>query len=288
MDIFKKVNNLLLKHGFKANLTQSKSYFRRTPNVFFDNEYIYKFGFTENEIDESKKQNDILNFLNNKLTLIEIPKVIYFFYDNKYSVLIYKKIQGEVIDWCDYNKFNNKEKNVFSEHLGETIYELHSNLNTSDNKFNLISEYGTEQIFCEYLIRRIYKKEMSLDDKRFCAKLVYDNLELFKKVDGDLNQIIIHNDINIQNIIIKNKKIYGLFDFDNSELSQPYCDFRFFYFHDSYSGNIAYKKYLSFSNDIYDKEKLFLVGLTAGLSGVVHRHNYMEALEKLKTYIKQF
>ncbi len=288
-DKLKKCYNIIQKHGLSPKkLEIINSGFIRQPEIFRDDELIYKFGFTKEKIDGSEKQFKILNSLKNQFHLFNIPEIQFFHKDANYSLLVYKEIKGDLLSWDEFNNLTNKEKSIFSEHLGEAISELHSGLNSINKTINFSDKLNedTEESFCYHLLRRIYKnKDISLNKKRFVKNLLKENTELFKEVDNYKNQIIIHSDINIQNIIFKNKKTFAIIDFDNAVYSPSFSEFRFFYLHDKNSAEISYKKYLENKQEDYNPDYLYLVGLTAALSGAVHRNDKESAFAKLENYV---
>lgn len=284
--------NIARENGF------SPKYFQRINSditlkslVFTDGDLIFKFGITKVGITNSEKQFLILSALENKTALFAIPKSIFFQKNEEYSLLVYKKIKGDMLNWSTYLNFATNDKIKFSEHLGKALHELHYLLNANSelalyfaNKF----EFETEKSFCEYLIRKINNTGLSEDEKHYCSDLVLNHPELYKKVDTDNNLIIIHNDINLHNFIIKDNKVVGLFDFDNAEYSQPYSEFRFIYLHDRFSADIIINEYSKNSKVFYKEELLFLVGLSAGLSGIVHRKEFKVAFDLFKKHIENY
>ena len=214
--------------------------------VFTDGELIFKFGVSKVGITNSEKQFIILTALVNKTTLFAIPKPIFFTKNEEYSLLVYKKVHGEIIGWRTFGNFVTNDKIKFSEHLGEALNELHYLLNNEAeltrffaNKFS----FDTEKSFCEFLIKKINSIDISQDEKKYCYEAILNNSELYKLVDNDNNLILLHNDINLQNLVIGNNKVLGIFDFDNAEFSQPYSEFRFIYLHDKFYANIVINKY---------------------------------------------
>lgn len=257
--------------------------------VFTDGELIFKFGVNKVGITNSEKQFIILSALVNKTTLFAIPRPIFFIKNEEYSLLVYKKVHGEIIGWRTFGNFTTNDKVKFSEHLGEALNELHYLLNNETeltmffaNKFS----FDTEKSFCEFLLKKINNIDLSQDEKKYCWDAILNNLELFKMVDNDNNLILLHNDINLQNLVIRDNKVLGIFDFDNAEFSQPYSEFRFIYLHDKFSANIVIDRYFGNSKDMYKKDLLFLVGLSAGLSGIAHKKDFKSAFDLLKKHIE--
>jgi len=80
-------------------------------------------------IDIYKREADILDFLQDKIT-VQIPKTIV--YEDNPPRIIHKKIRGKNWSLKSYNKLNEKNKNLFCKDIAVFFSELHSAFKKKD------------------------------------------------------------------------------------------------------------------------------------------------------------
>ncbi len=181
-------------------------------------EYIFKMSKHEEARLNLKKEIEVLDYLQGKITL-QIPNIE--FYSEKYSVCGYKEIKGDKLTSDMYDKMSESEKDKLANDIAQFLKELHSLPlpNIDDLELNVIEDYKND--YAE-LKKMIYDK---IPDK---SKEYLDNL--FKRILSDERitkyvRVLCHNDLSCNHIIMQNNKVAGIIDFGDVAITDRDKDF---------------------------------------------------------------
>lgn len=176
--------------------------------------YIIRVPRTSEAIENYKKEEEILNFLKDKIKSVEIPSIK--FVEKPFPYSIHEKLNGENWDFENYKKLSEKEKDKFANDVAIFFMELHSikiNDNLSINKALEVLE-----------IEKYLSNEFTLNE---ITKLN----NYINPVYSLKGQCFIHNDFYYENSLMNKKhRLKCMFDFSNA----GYCNYHF-EFKDLYS-----------------------------------------------------
>ena len=211
----------MLTKQFLENFLKSKF---NNQNMAFEGEGWGSFAFSVGEniirfpktddIDGYKKEEYILNFLQNKISFeIPKPKIVY---DNP-TYIIHKKLLGKSWSVNSYNKLSVNEKNLFCEDITKFFYEMHSvKLNELDKKFIKKQDLLTFDNFIDFL-----KDDFS----SFEIEKLYNYYLKVKNAGSDY--VLVHQDFYEANSLVdKNHRLKAIFDFGNCEITERCIEFR--------------------------------------------------------------
>ena len=176
---------------FRVSGNDGTYFFRFPRNNFFSKALIKEYHFN--------------NFIKDKISFITPNLKIYYHNNRPYS--IHSEIEGETLDEC-YNKLSNNEKQEVAQDIIKIIHQF------SLVKINQVTEITFEKL------------SNFVDNLAMVAKNNYDlSMHDFLKELENENLICCHGDLNPGNIILKNKKVYGVIDFAFAGVSSNIVDF---------------------------------------------------------------
>lgn len=191
-----------------------------------NNNTIFKFPKHERADFNIKKEIEILQFLENKLSY-RIPKVLYNGLPNicfKYHFGGFSKIEGVPLSKKLYSSLSEGEREDLARDLADFLKELHS-LEYEKYEEDILGKYRDDYD------RLMKLTQNELDDKAI-VKLngMYSNI--FSNKDLlDIRKALVHNDFSCGNILFdtEKKKISGIIDFGDAGVSDIDNDFYYLF-----------------------------------------------------------
>lgn len=183
-----------------------------------NNEYIFKMSKHDEARENLKKEIKVLNYLKGKLSL-QIPTIE--FYSEKYSVCGYKEIKGEKLTKEMYESMSIQEQDDLAYSIAQFLKELHSLPlpDIDDLELDVIEDYkGDYESLKEMIYSVIPKKSQEYLDSLFKRILSDERITKYK-------QVLCHNDLSCNHIIIQNNKVVGIIDFGDVAITDRDKDF---------------------------------------------------------------
>ena len=183
-----------------------------------NNEYIFKMSKHDEARENLKKEIKVLNYLKGKLSL-QIPTIE--FYSEKYSVCGYKEIKGEKLTKEMYDSMSIQEQDDLAHSIAQFLKGLHSlPLPDIDNlELDVIEDYkGDYESLKEMIYSIIPKKSQDYLDSLFKRILSDERITKYK-------QVLCHNDLSCNHIIMQNNKVVGIIDFGDVAITDRDKDF---------------------------------------------------------------
>lgn len=119
-----------------------------------NDEYIFKKSKHREAAENMKKEIQVLNYLDGKLSL-KIPKIE--FYDEEHSLCGYKQIKGQILNPGMFQAMTKEEQDELAEDIAQFLEELHSvplpNINGLE--INVLEDYQNDYTA---LKERVYDK----------------------------------------------------------------------------------------------------------------------------------
>lgn len=187
-----------------------------------NNNIIFKFPRHEKANRNIKKEIEILEFLENKLSY-NVPKVLYVGNSNlnsKYTFAGFSKIEGVSLTKEIFDSLSEEQKEELVKYLSGFLKQLHS-LNYNSYQEDIIENYMNDYNKIQELI---YDKI----DVKTKAKIdnLYKNI-LNNKDFLETTKSLVHNDFSCNNILFnkETKKVAGVIDFGDACVSDIDNDF---------------------------------------------------------------
>jgi len=183
---------------------------------------IFKFSRHEKASNNLMKEIEILQFLENKLS-INIPKILYVNNDNsnyKYNFAGFSKINGVPLNKKIFEKLTEEEQNILAQDLANFLKELH-NLNYDKYEEDTLDNYKKDYAkLVELTFNSLDENEKKLINNIYNS--IFSNEDLLTT-----NKSLIHNDFSCGNILfdLNTKRISGIIDFGDSCVSDTDKDF---------------------------------------------------------------
>ncbi len=183
-----------------------------------NNEYIFKQSKHNAARINLKREVQLLNYLNGKITL-QIPDIEY--YSERYSVCGYKEIKGNKLTPSIYRNLRDDEKDMLAQNIALFLRELHS-IDLPD-----IEEFESD-IMDDYCSDYDALREMIYDKIPDKSKEYIDSL--YKRIFDDkrisqYDKAICHNDLSCNHIIMQNNRVVGIIDFGDAAITDIDRDF---------------------------------------------------------------
>ncbi len=198
-------------------------------NIVFEvnDTLLFRFSVKRKASQFLLKEINILDYLKNKITAVQIPEIKYT--GKKYFYMGYEKIKGETFNthFC-YLQLSQDQRNKIIQQLAAFLYELHTALPAAKGR-----EFGIKEVSVLDTIHKIatrLEKVKNIDKN--IVKLAYHVENLCKKIKPQEHEItVIHGDLHKRNMAFDpvTKKITGIFDFDQLQINDIHKDFRSFY-----------------------------------------------------------
>lgn len=189
--------------------------------ITVDNDTIFRFPRNEDNLKKLKMTYKTLNILDGLLN-IKIPKISYTNFTDRYkqSFIGYKMIGGQVLDKEMIATLNLEE---VGSRLSRFLKILHSREVYIQLKDDLVEHDSL--LWWQDLYHRIEDKLFSF----MSTKAKQEVEEDFKKIldslsSADFKKCVIHGDFGPSNIIMDDKKVVGIIDFDSICIGDPAVD----------------------------------------------------------------
>ena len=153
-----------------------------------------------------EKEVAVLNYLNGKIG-IDIPKIE--FYSPQHHISGYKLVEGKILTPELFNGFTDDEQENLAKDIAQFIKEMHALKlpDIEDLEINVLEDYKSDY---EYLKENIYSlipvEAQNYLDKFYKSILINQNIINYKNV-------LCHNDLSCNHILVKNNKLSGVIDF---------------------------------------------------------------------------
>ena len=183
-----------------------------------NDEYIFKKSKHREAAENMKKEIQVLNYLDGKLSL-KIPKIE--FYDEENSLCGYKQIKGQILNPGMFQAMTKEEQDELAEDIAQFLEELHSvplpNINGLE--INVSEDYQNDYTA---LKERVYDK-LPMNSKKYLESL-------FEKILNDdritnYKKVLCHNDMSCKHIVIENNVAVGVIDFGDVAITDRDKDF---------------------------------------------------------------
>jgi|TARA_Y100000310_G_scaffold72034_1_gene67974 aminoglycoside phosphotransferase (APT) family kinase protein len=224
-------------------------------------EYVLKL-YLEWKIKEYKNDISIFNlFSNNKL----VPNRLFNGNWNNGKYAIITKINGKNMEEINLKKIPQRKINKIFFDIGKLVAQLHSVRNT---KFGRIysPKFKSWKSFLQDLNKK-YLRKLEISEFAYLRDYIKNYLDKNINLIKDVKKgSFIHDDVQLQNILIDKDKLAGIIDFDRSFFGDPmyelpYCETGFYRFISKKNRPIMlksfYKGYLSIRK--LDKKRYDLV-----------------------------
>ena len=184
-----------------------------------DSKYVCKFPRNEEKLSFLKKEKELIEILKKNLKEIQFPNRTYI--NAKHPFFIHEKIQGEFFTTQAYYKASESEKYNFIESIAIFFKNLHD-LN-KDEFHNLIPQ-KTESITSPMKVLSFIQEDLSDHNSRLAEKILAD----FVQCDDTSLKVVGYYDMHPYNCVVErtNKKLLGIFDFDEMAIGTPRFDLR--------------------------------------------------------------
>lgn len=181
-------------------------------------EYIFKISKHQEAAENMKKEIQVLNYLDGKLSL-KIPKIE--FYDEEHSLCGYKQIKGQILNSQMYQAMSQKEQDELAEDIAQFLKELHSVVlpNIEGLEINVYEDYQNDH---KALKEMIYDK-LPINSKKYLESL-------FERILNDdrimeYKKVLCHNDMSCKHIVMKDNVAVGIIDFGDVAITDRDKDF---------------------------------------------------------------
>lgn len=181
-------------------------------------EYIFKHAQHDDARHSMKKEVQVLNYLQGKITL-QIPEIEY--YNEECGVCGYKEIQGEKLTPAIYHDMTDGEKDQLARDIAVFLREMHA------LPFPDIEELEI-QVIDDYRSDYDALRELIYDQIPDHSKEYID--ALYKRILNDerISQYVkalCHNDLSCNHIILQTHRAVGIIDFGDAAVTDRDKDF---------------------------------------------------------------
>lgn len=236
------------------------------------------FSFPKQKLDCIKKFNKeikILPILNKHITL-SIPNFKYIPKDKTFGG--YEYVAGEPLRDGVFKSLTQNEKILCAKQIAKFLNELHS-FPVAIAKRNGVDLSWTEQDAREYYLNqaKTVKKALSKPDGELLEEILKSLNTKFRKV----KLCVVHQDFTDDHILFdtKTKKINGIIDFGDIQISDPAIDFSKMWYYGEDFLNLVLKYYKTNDKDIKERSRRWWIYHNIGLL-------YLGITKKRKDYWK--
>lgn len=213
--------------------------------ILVNNEYVFRFPLTQHAIDNYTKEQKILNVLNKYIKSTKIPITEIYNLD-KTIFTKHKIIKG--VEYLNVKNIDKESKERISKQIATFYFELHS-INRKELDFISESQFDPNDFITlndKEKLYNILKGDFQNDlEEKIDFLLNYNN---FPDEDNVLN----HNDLHEENILIFNNNLSGIIDFSDVVFRKRDSDFSNLFEYDPELAFLTIKEYEKLINKKID------------------------------------
>lgn len=239
----KKVDCYLMEYRYEDNLTNLKAIKYIIEHTFNDitinsikiigsgrdsiaclinDEYVFKYGISNDQAKSYYKEKSILDFLNSSLkSSVLIPKINYYYKGDDCQLLGYKIIEGAFLSPEIYEKMNENQRARLISDVANFLRELHHLNYETISEF--VYDYREKCMEDIDIIEQELSNSLTKVERDYLADFV---LMLTQTSVLDDKKCLCHIDFSCNHLILDNDfKLKGVIDWGDSGISDEYSDF---------------------------------------------------------------
>jgi aminoglycoside phosphotransferase (APT) family kinase protein len=162
----------------------------------------------------------LLSILQDKITTTKIPVPLYY----EENFLVYKKIPGSPLISYTFYRLGNKQKTKLIFEIAHFLYELHSALNSEE-----IKSLELVKTDWPWSLEKLETYQPHISANADMLEIFDTIIQMYKDaIEEPLKQTLIHNNMNLKNIIIDplQGQLRGIIDFSDAALDDYGFDLR--------------------------------------------------------------
>lgn len=185
-----------------------------------DNKTIFRFPKDKEYRNKFWDEIQLLEYLKQKVN-VQIPEYTYISKDK--TIAGYKMLLGDELTLSRFQKLSSQEKNKIAQTLATFLTILHSTPKSIIKKYRVPQEDP----------RKEYSELVKIVRKFIYPKITQKDIEsieiyfrqLKKTLDDTYQEVLIHNDLTSDHILLDTKKKVKIIDFSDRALADPAIDF---------------------------------------------------------------
>lgn len=218
--------------------------------ILINNEYIFRFPLQPLILLDYIKEQEILNKIRPFIKTTKIPE-LKIYQTNEDAFTCHKCIYGD--NYLKIKKPNLQFKKKLSKQIAQFLYELHS---ININNFQNIETQQFDVYYYDIIDKNKILKELLQNDFIDDLDLSIDYLLKYNHFEKE-NNVLCHNDLHEENIIVNKNGLAGIIDFTELCIKKRENDFGNLFVYDFNLGLMIIKEYELLINQKLDLEYIY-------------------------------